>query len=193
MNKKKIAFAMCASFCSLRKALDEAKKLSKIYDLIPIMSFNSSKIDTRFGKAKEIKSEFESICNKKVITTIEEAEPIGPKNMCDLLIVCPCTSNTLGKICNAITDTPVTMSVKSQLRVQKPVVISFASNDALGFSLQNIAKGINSKNIYFTPMIQDDPTSKPNSLVADFSLVPKTIEYALNQKQIYPIITMDKT
>ena len=188
MKNIKIAFAMCGSFCSFRKALDEALKLSKIYDLIPIMSFNASLIDTRFGKAIEIKRELEEICNKKAIVSIEDAEPIGPKNIADLLVICPCTSNTLGKICNAITDTPVTMSVKSQLRVQKPVVISFASNDALGFSLQNIAKAMNMKNIYFTPMIQDDPKKKPNSLVADFSLTQSTIENAMKHKQIRPII-----
>ena len=108
--------------------------------------------------------------------------------MADAILVCPCTGNTLGKICNAITDTPVTMAVKSQLRVQKPVIIAFASNDALGFSAQNILKALNTKNIYLTPMYQDDYKNKPNSLVADFTLVTETVKNAFESKQIRPII-----
>lgn len=188
MKKLKLAFAMCGSFCSIEKSMKVVNELSEIYELIPIMSFNLATIDTRFGKAKEIREKFESICNKKAIISIEDAEPIGPKNMADAILVCPCTGNTLGKICNAITDTPVTMAVKSQLRVQKPVIIAFASNDALGFSAQNILKALNTKNIYLTPMYQDDYKNKPNSLVADFTLVKETVENAFKSRQIRPII-----
>ena len=188
MKKLKLAFAMCGSFCSIKKSIDIANELSEIYELIPIISFNLATIDTRFGKAKEIREKIESICNRKVIDSIKDAEPIGPKNIADAILVCPCTGNTLGKICNAITDTPVTMAVKSQLRVQKPVIIAFASNDALGFSAQNISKALNTKNIYLTPMSQDDYKNKPNSLVFIPKMVGKTVKNAFKSIQIQPII-----
>ena len=176
MNKKKLAFAMCGSFCNIQNALNELEKIKDNYDILPIISFNVAKIDTRFGKAKDIRKKLEELCGKKAIDSIEGAEPIGPKNMADILTICPCTGNTLAKIVNAITDTPVTMAVKSMLRVEKPIVICFASNDGLGASAQNLAKAKNTKNIYLVPLIKDDPINKPNSLVADFTKLPELLK-----------------
>lgn len=176
MKKTKLAFALCGSFCNIDKAINEMKNLSSDYDILPIVSFNVAKMNTRFGTAKEIKEKIESICSKKVIDSIENAEPIGPKNMADIIIVCPCTGNTLAKIVNAITDTPVTMAVKSMLRVRKPILICFASNDGLGASAQNLAKARNTKNIHLVPLEKDDPINKPNSLVADFSKMKNIID-----------------
>lgn len=176
MKKAKIAFAICGSFCNIGKALKELDKLSKNYDIIPIISFNVSKMDTRFGKASEIRKKIESICSKKVIDSIEGAEPIGPKNMADILVICPCTGNTLAKIANAITDTPVTMATKSMLRINKPVLICFASNDGLGASAQNLSRLRNTKNFYFVPLKMDDKETKPHSLVAEFNKLEGTLK-----------------
>ena len=129
----------------------------------------------------------ESISNKKLINTIKDAEPLGPKDMCDLMVIAPCTGNTLAKLCNGITDTSVTMAAKSLLRVGKPVIIALASNDALGISAQNLGKILNYKNIYLVPLSQDDVVKKPNSLVADFEKISATVEMSLKNKQIQPI------
>lgn len=158
MNKYKIGFAMCGSFCTLSKAIEQMEILSQRgHKIVPVMSFNTANIDTRFGKAKDIKEKVEKICDRKIINSISDAEPIGPKHMVDVMIIAPCTGNTLGKLCNGITDTPVTMAAKSHLRVQKPLIIALATNDALGISGQNIGKTLNMKNIYFVPLCQDDP------------------------------------
>lgn len=189
-EKTTIGFAMCGSFCTLSRALDQMQILKKSgYDILPIMSFNVFNLDTKFGKANDFIERAEQISGKSVIHNITGAEPIGPKNMADILVAAPCTGNTLAKFCNGITDTPVTMAIKSQLRIRKPVVIALASNDALGNSAQNLGKAINIKNVFFTPMSQDDPESKPNSLVAHFEKLPETIDYALKNKQIEPIFT----
>lgn len=189
MKKATVGFALCGSFCTFGKALIQMQKLiDDNYDILPIMSYNASNTDTRFGKAEDIKNKIRDICGKEIIDSIVHAEPIGPKNMADIMLLCPCTGNTLAKMCSAITDTPVTMAAKSQLRIQKPVVITLATNDALGSSAQNIGKSLNMKNIYFVPLSQDDPIKKPNSLVADFEMVIPTIELALQGKQIQPIL-----
>lgn len=183
-----VGFAMCGSFCTISRALDIMKKLvDEGYDILPILSDNVSSMDTRFGKAEDIKNKIESVCKRSIITTIKDAEPIGPKKMTDIMIVAPCTGNTAAKLANAITDTTVTMAVKSHLRQQKPVLIAFASNDALGASAQNIGKLMNTKHIYFVPMSQDDPIKKPNSIVAHFELIPESLRYALNDQQMQPV------
>ncbi|MDR1364544.1 MAG: dipicolinate synthase subunit B [Oscillospiraceae bacterium] len=189
MKKINLALALCASFCNISNALGQIKKLSNIYNLIPIISENLASINTRFGKAEDIKNQIIQICGKSIIEKITEAEPIGPSNLADIMVICPCTGNTMAKISRAITDSVVTMAAKSHLRVQKPLVICLATNDALGASAENFAKMLNTKNIYFVPMSQDDPIKKPNSLVANFGELQKTIELALKNQQIQPILT----
>lgn len=188
MSKITLGFAMCGSFCTLEKAIEQMEKLSQLgYDILPIMSFNVVSLDTKFGKAKDFINRVEQICGKPVINTIQGAEPIGPQKVADLMLVAPCTGNTLAKLCHGITDTPVLMAIKSHLRIQRPVVIALATNDALGASAKNIGKAMNTKNLYFAPMNQDDPQNKPTSLVAHFDLIPETIAQALEHHQIQPL------
>lgn len=188
MSKTCIGYAMCGSFCTFCKAISQMKNLIEIgYDVLPIMSHNASTIDTRFGTAKDFISQIEEITGKKPIMTINDAEPIGPKRMCDLMLISPCTGNTLGKLSVGITDTPVTMAAKSHLRILRPLLLCVATNDALSASAQNIGRLLNTKNVYFVPMSQDDPLKKPNSLVSHFELIPKCVECALSYKQYQPV------
>lgn len=189
MNNLTFGFAMCGSFCTFSKAINQLKDIAKAgYDILPIMSQNAYSTDTRFGKAGDFIDEVEDICNKKIISSIVDAEPIGPKKLVDLMIVAPCTGNTMAKIANGITDTTVTMAVKSTLRIGLPVLVAPATNDALAASAQNIAKLLNTKNIYFVPMKQDNPIKKPTSVVSDFSLILPSALSALEGKQIQPIL-----
>ncbi len=193
MRKVTIGFAMCGSFCTFTKAFEQMKLLrDKGYEVLPIMSEHASGMDTRFGAAKDMVRKAEEISGKPVIKTIADAEPIGPKDMCDLLVIAPCTGNTLAKLALGITDTSVTMAAKSHLRVKKPVLLCAATNDALGASAQNIGRLLNTKNVFFVPLSQDDPEKKPNSLVADFSLIPDCAESALERKQLQPIFRQQK-
>ena len=188
MKKATIGFAMCGSFCTFSKAFEQMQKLVDLgYDVIPIMSKNACSTDTRFGRAEETVKKAEKITGKKVLKTSVDTEPIGPKDMCDLLLIAPCTGNTLAKLSLGVTDTSVTMAAKSHLRVQKPVLLCVATNDALGASAQNIGRLLNTKNIFFVPLGQDDPVKKPNSLVADFNKIEKAVEYALEKTQIQPV------
>ena len=152
------------------------------------MSYNAYSTDTRFGKAKEHIEKIESLCSRKIIRTLTDAEPIGPKKIIDALIIEPCTGNTLAKLASGIADTPVTLSAKSILRNSKPVIIAVSTNDALGNAAKNIGALQNAKNIYFVPYGQDDPVNKPNSLAADFSMTYNTLIEALNGRQIQPVI-----
>ncbi len=189
MSKISIGFALCGSFCTFKKAISEMKKLADCgYDVLPIMSYTAYTTDTRFGKAKDFVSQIEEITKKKIINSIELAEPIGPKKLCDVMLICPCTGNTLSKISRGITDTPVTMAAKSHLRIHRPLVLCIATNDALSASAQNIGRLLNTKNIYFVPVSQDDPFNKPDSLVAHFDLVEKSVASALEGKQYQPIL-----
>lgn len=188
MNKVKLGFAICGSFCNMAKSIEQLEKLVNLgYDVLPIMSFNAYSLDTKFGKAKDFIERIENLTLKPIFNSLTEVEPIGPKGLTDIMIICPCTGNTLGKICHAISDTPVTLAVKSHLRVKKPLVLALASNDALGASFKNFSKVMNTKHIYMVPLSQDDYINKPNSLVAHFDLVPETIEQALQGKQIQPV------
>lgn len=179
---------MCGSFCTFRRAMDEMQKIvQKGYSVLPVMSYNAYSTDTRFGRAQDFVREAEKLTGKKVLCQIPEVEPIGPKKMVDLMIVAPCTGNTLGKLACGITDTPVTMAVKSCLRVGTPVVLTIATNDALAASAQNIGRLLNTKNVYFVPMKEDNPETKPFSLVADFTQILPTALAALEGKQIQPV------
>ncbi len=190
MNNKKIGFALCGSFCTFSEAIMQIEELLKIgAEVFPIMSFNAYSVDTRFGKAGDHIKRIEALCGKKVIASISDAEPIGPGNLLDLLIIEPCTGNTIGKLANGITDTPVTLAAKAHLRNEKPVLIAVSTNDALTASALNIGKLLNTKNIYFVPMRQDSPENKTRSIVADFSKTVISAQAALQGKQIQPIIT----
>ncbi len=177
----KIGYCLTGSFCTFDKSIIALKNLVEVgYEVTPIMSYNAYSIDTRFGKASDINNRIKQICNNEIIHTIEKAEPIGPKKMFDILIVAPCTSNTLAKLANGINDTPVTMAVKSHLRNDKPVVIGVSTNDALSSSAKNIGLLLNMRNYYFVPMKMDSPSKKPKSIVCDFSLIEETIKSASN-------------
>ena len=188
MEKITLGYAMTGSFCTFDKSLKEMAGLVSLgYDILPIMSENAYSTSTRFGKARDIVTRVEDISGKSVIHTVTAAEPIGPKGLCDLMIVAPCTGNTLSKAALGITDTAVTMAIKSQLRIGSPVVLAISSNDALGASAENIGKLLNRKNVFFVPMSQDDPEKKPNSLSAHFDMIPMSVEAALKGRQLQPV------
>lgn len=190
LSGAKIGFAMCGSFCTFSKAFEQMIKLKAAgAELTPIMSYNASSLDTRFGTAEKNIMTAENICGRGVINTIPQAEPIGPKKMFDLLIVAPCTGNTLAKLACGITDTPVTMAVKSHLRNARPVLITVSTNDALSASAKNIGTLLNIKNICFVPFRQDDFIKKPTSAVADFTKLPEAAAAALSGRQLQPILS----
>lgn len=185
----RIGFAVTGSFCTFDKAFEQAKILRKSgAELIPVMSYNAATVNSRFGEALDNLKRLENICERKVITSIEAAEPIGPKNMTDIMVVCPCTGNTCAKLAMSITDTPVTMAVKSHLRNKKPVVLALATNDSLAGSMKNIGHLMNMKNYYFVPIYQDDCKKKPTSAICDFTVLKDTIINALDHVQLQPII-----
>lgn len=188
MKQTRVGFAMCGSFCTFEKVLPQVQNLVDAgYDVTPIMSGYASSTDTRFGKAKDFTARLEQITGRKVMTTMEEAEPIGPKALLDALIIAPCTGNTLGKLANGITDSSVTMACKAHMRNGRPLILAVSTNDGLGASARNIGYLLNVRNIFFVPCNQDDYQSKPASLVADFSQIEETLEYALKNIQIQPI------
>lgn len=185
----KVGFAMCGSFCTFSDAFEQAELLLSLgCELIPIMSFNASSISSRFGTAEQNVSRLEEICGRKAICTIEEAEPIGPKKLLDILLVMPCTGNTLAKLSGGVTDTPVTMAVKSHIRNARPVLLAISTNDALGAAAKNIGFLQNCKNIYFVPYGQDDYLKKPNSMISRFELAQQAIEAAMSGRQLQPMI-----
>lgn len=191
MNFKniKIGYIFTGSFCTFSKSISKMKDLIKLgADIIPIMSFNSYKLNTRFGKAEDFIKDIEIATGNNIIHTIAGAEPIGPKKLTDVMVVCPCTGNTISKLANDIIDTPATMAVKSHLRNNLPVIIAVSTNNALSSNAENIGKLLNRKNYYFVPFKQDNPITKPRSIVADFDMLEKTIESALNNEQISPIL-----
>lgn len=189
MKKATAGFAMCGSFCTFSKVIPQIKVLlENDYEVLPIMSQAAYTIDTRFGKASDFVDEIEEMCGHKIISSIYDAEPIGPKALLDILVIAPCTGNTLGKMANGITDTSVTMAAKAHLRNNRPVVIGVSTNDALGACAKNIGHLLNYKNIYFVPMRQDNAQNKPNSIVADFSKTLEATNEALLGNQIQPLL-----
>ncbi len=184
-----IGLCLCGSFCTLSQVVEEIKKLKeKGYNIYPIMSYNAGSMDTRFGDAEYFRNEIVSITGNSIISSIKEAEPIGPKKYLDVMVVAPCTGNTLAKLNNGITDTPVTMACKAHLRNNRPLVLAISTNDALGVSLKNIGGLIIRKNIYFVPFGQDNYEKKPLSMIADFTKLENTIKYAVKGQQIQPIL-----
>lgn len=184
----RLGFALTGSFCTFERVLRELEKLAREgADITPILSFNAAQLDTRFGKAEDFRRRVEEITGKEPLSTLAEVEPIGPKGLLDALVVAPCTGTTLGRLANGLSDTPVTLAVKSHLRRSRPVILAVSTNDALGASMRNISLLKNTKNIYFVPMGQDDTAAKPNSLVADFTRIGDTVGAALAGMQLQPL------
>lgn len=189
LKGKKIGVAFTGSFCTFEKVFKELKNLVKTEaEVYPIFSDSAQTINSRFGKAEEFLQNAKDITGRAPIKTIKEAEPIGPKSILDLLVIFPCTGNTIAKLANGITDTPALMSAKAHLRNGKPLVIFISTNDALGMNMKNIGVLLNAKNIYFVPFGQDDPMKKPNSMVAHTELLIPTLEKALQNEQYQPLI-----
>ena len=189
MENINVGFAMCGSFCTFSKAIPQLELLvKKGLNVYPIMSETAYNTDTRFGSAQSFVEKIEHITNKKIINSILTAEPIGPKKMLDILIVAPCTGNTLAKLASGIADTTVTFACKAHLRNQKPVVIGISTNDGLAAAARNIGELLNRKHFYFVPFGQDDPVNKPNSLTADLTKLPDTVRAALQGVQLQPVL-----
>ncbi len=185
----KVGYAFTGSFCTLAKSFDIMQQIiDEGATVIPIMSENVYNTDTRFGNATDFIGRAEEMCKNSVMHLITETEIIGPKNMLDIVVVAPCTGNTLGKLANGVNDTSVTMAVKATVRNKKPVVIAVSTNDGLSNSAKNIGMLLNYKNFYFVPFEQDDSVKKPNSLVAKFNLVIPTAKLALEGTQIQPVL-----
>lgn len=189
MEPIRVGYAFCGSFCTYYQALAALEQVrARFGDVTPIVSETSAATDTRFGNAHDFMREMERICDKRVVDTIVKAEPIGPKGLLDVLVIAPCTGNTLGKLAAGITDTSVTMAAKAHLRNGRPLVIAISTNDALAASARNIGVLLDKKNVYFVPFRQDDPERKPTSLVADFTRIPACIEAALRGEQLQPVL-----
>ena len=189
MEHVRVGFAFCGSFCTYDRAMEALEQVQASFgDVTPIISEAGAASDTRFGNAHDFMREMARICDKRVVDSIVKAEPIGPKQLLDVLAICPCTGNTLAKLAAGITDSTVTMAAKAHLRSGRPLVLAVSTNDGLGASARNIGELFCRKHVFFVPFRQDDPVHKPNSLVADFTLVPAAIEAALEGKQLQPVL-----
>ncbi len=190
ITEARIGFALCGSFCTFERVITVLESMTGAgMDVYPIMSEVSAATDTRFGRAEEFEARLVRACGRPVIKTIHDAEPIGPKKMLDVLVIAPCTGNTIGKLASGIADSSVTLAAKAHLRNERPVVLAVSSNDALAGNAVNIGMLLNRRGYYFVPMTQDDPVKKPRSIVAKMELIPETIEAALNGRQLEPIIS----
>lgn len=189
LAEKTIGFAMTGSFCTFKTVVKELENIKKSgANIIPIMSQNAYETDTRFGEAKFFQNALRDIAGNEIIHTIKDAEPIGPKKLLDALIIAPCTGNTIGKLANGISDTPVSLAAKAHLRNERPLIIAVSTNDGLGASGKNIMSLMNRKNLFFVPFGQDDPINKKNSLVAHMDLICVTTKAALGGEQFQPVI-----
>ena len=188
-EKRRCAFAVCGSFCTLETALEQAKELTaRGWELLPIMSNTAARCDTRFGRAESWRQRLEALTGHPVLDSLQAVEPLGPKNMAEALVIAPCTGSTLARLAAGLSDTPVTLAAKSLLRVGRPVVIAVSTNDGLGASGENIARLYQRKHYYFVPYGQDDPQAKPQSLKARFELLPAELDAALEGRQLQPIL-----
>jgi dipicolinate synthase subunit B len=189
LKDRKIGLALTGSFCTFENTFTQLEILVKEgADVYPIFSFSTQNIDSRFGRSESFLRRAEELCEKKVITTIAAAEPIGPKGYLDVLAILPCTGNTIAKLAGGITDTPTLMAAKAHLRNEKPLVLSVSTNDALSMNLKNIGMLMNIKNIYFVPFGQDNPVKKPNSMIAHTDMLIPTLKKALEHKQLQPVV-----
>lgn len=188
MSELRLGLALCGSYCTYEQIMSVAAGLCELYEVTPIMSENSATTDTRFGKSADFRDTLESLSGRTVIDSIKAAEPIGPRALLDVLVIAPCTGNTLAKIASGITDSSVTMAAKAHLRNGRPLVIAVSTNDALTGNAANIGLLMNRKNVYFVPFYQDDAQGKPASLVADFNLIDAAVKAALEGKQLQPVL-----
>ena len=189
MEEKTVGFAMCGSFCTHARAMAALEQVrARWRNVIPIVSECTAATDTRFGNAHDLMREMERICDHRVIATQKEAEPIGPKGLLDLLIIAPCTGNTLSKLAAGIADGPVTLAAKAHLRNERPIVLAVSTNDGLAGNAASLGALLNRRGYYFVPFGQDDPLHKPTSLVADFTLVPAAAQAALEGYQLQPLL-----
>ncbi|MEL4106797.1 dipicolinate synthase subunit B [Oscillospiraceae bacterium WX1] len=189
MNSKTVGFAFCGSYCTFEKAIAALEKIRDIYGNVkPVMSESACRTDTRFGTAQNFIDRIETICGEKIIGTIKEAEPLGPKTPLDILVIAPCTGNTLAKLASGITDTSVTMAAKAHLRNGRPLLIALSTNDGLSGNASNIGAMLSRKNVFFVPFYQDDPVHKNFSVTADFELLPEAVDAALNGIQLQPVL-----
>ncbi len=192
MIDKTVGFAVCGSFCTHAKAMGALEQVAaRFARVVPIVSECVAATDTRFGNAHDLMREMERICDRRVIATVKAAEPIGPQKLLDLLIIAPCTGNTLGKLAAGVTDSSVTMAAKAHLRNGRPLLIAPSTNDGLSASAASIGVLLPRKYIYFVPFGQDDPEKKPTSLVADFSQTADAAQAALEGRQLQPILLRD--
>lgn len=192
-NECKIGFGITGSFCTFGRVKNELEKMAEAgADITPVFSFNTQITNTRFADAVKFVNEIEKICGKAGMKTIAQAEPVGPKALFDVMVIAPCTGNTLAKLCAGITDSPVLMAAKAHLRNERPLVISVSTNDALGINFKNIGYLMNMKNVYFVPFGQDDPVKKPKSMIGDMSKIPDAVEAALEGRQLQPVISNKK-
>ena len=184
-----VAFAVCGSFCTLGAAVAQAEQLVRQgWELLPVMSYAASGLNTRFGRADEWKARLETLTGHRVLDTLQDVEPLGPRQLARALVVAPCTGTTLARLAAGLSDTPVTLAAKSLLRVGCPVVLAVSTNDGLGASGENIARLYQRKHYYFVPYGQDAPNTKPQSLKARFELLPQTLEAALEGRQLQPVL-----
>lgn len=189
LNGLKIGFAVTGSHCTLHEITHVMQQMvDEGADITPIISYSVENMDTRFGKSEDWKHQFREITKKEPIHTIPDAEPVGPKKMFDCMVIAPCTGNTLAKLANGITDTPVLMAAKAHLRNQRPLVLAISTNDGLGLNARNIGTLLITKNVYLVPFGQDNPEAKANSLVAHMDKVPDTVLMACAGKQIQPLL-----
>ena len=189
MEKVRVGFAFCGSFCTYSEVMPALERARARYgDVTPIVSEKSAETDSRFGPAHEFIREMERICDRRVIDSIPKAEPIGPQKLLDVLVIAPCTGSTLARLTNGFSDTAVTMAAKAMWRNGRPVVIAVSTNDGLATSAKNIGMLMEKKHVFFVPYRQDDPVAKPTSLVADFSRINDTIDDALEGRQVQPVL-----
>ena len=190
MKVERVVWAMCGSFCTFEKTLDFMEEMVRSgVEVLPLMSFNAAGLDTRFGTAQAWKDKVEAVTGRRPIETLQGAEPLGPQNMADAMIIAPCTGATLAKLAAGISDTPVTLGAKSMLRGSKPMVLAVSTNDGLSASMENLAKLLNRKNYYLVPFAQDDHLKKPASLQSDFGLIADTLACALRGRQLQPVLS----
>lgn len=187
-ERPRLGLALCGSYCTYEKLFAQLPKLAEKYELVPIMSETAATTDSRFGKAEDFMARLEVICGRSVVSSIVEAEPLGPAKPLDALLIAPCTGNTMAKLAAGVTDSAVTMAAKAHLRNGRPLIIAFSTNDALSGSAPNIAALLNRKNYYFVPFRQDDPAKKPRSAASDFSLLTDAVDAALSGTQLQPIL-----